>query len=94
MSKRPADQPAEHVAPVSERTGAVEAVEVTPENDGAPAEATDSMEILMLGAGQEVGRSCCLLNFRGKSIMVSPQPNHAAENLFLSSETAEPPRAP
>jgi len=64
--------PLEQVAPAADRVGGVEAIEVTAENDGAPAEATDSMEILMLGAGQEVGRSCCLLNFRGKSVMVSP----------------------
>ena len=75
--KRGAEQPLSDVAPASEREGGVEAVEVTPENDGAPAEATDSMEILMLGAGQEVGRSCCLLNFRGKSIMVSRRPNQS-----------------
>ena len=44
MSKRGADVPLEQVAPAADRVGGVEAIEA--ENDGAPAEATDSMEIL------------------------------------------------
>lgn len=30
---------------------------------------TDTMEIKVLGAGKEVGRSCCLVKFKGKCIM-------------------------
>ncbi|KAH6897627.1 mRNA 3'-end-processing protein YSH1 [Coprinopsis sp. MPI-PUGE-AT-0042] len=30
---------------------------------------SDSLKVTMLGAGQEVGRSCCLLQYRGKTIV-------------------------
>ena len=30
---------------------------------------TEVMEIKVLGAGKEVGRSCCLVKFKGKCIM-------------------------
>lgn len=36
-----------------------------------PAEESDLLSIRPLGAGQEVGRSCIMLEFKGKSIMVS-----------------------
>lgn len=31
--------------------------------------AYDNMEIMPLGAGQEVGRSCVILKYRGKTVM-------------------------
>ena len=35
-----------------------------------PAEESDLLSIRPLGAGQEVGRSCIMLEFKGKKIMV------------------------
>ena len=40
--------------------------EVTLEGEG------DILEIMPIGAGSEVGRSCILLKFKGKHIMVRP----------------------
>ncbi|CAL8088600.1 unnamed protein product [Orchesella dallaii] len=37
---------------------------------GAPAEESDQLIIRPLGAGQEVGRSCIMLEFKGKKIML------------------------
>ncbi|ODM89114.1 Cleavage and polyadenylation specificity factor 73, partial [Orchesella cincta] len=37
---------------------------------GAPAEESDQLVIRPLGAGQEVGRSCIMLEFKGKKIML------------------------
>jgi cleavage and polyadenylation specificity factor subunit 3 len=36
-----------------------------------PPEENDLLMIRPLGAGQEVGRSCIMLEFKGKKIMVS-----------------------
>ena len=64
MSKRPADYPAANAAPIGKEDGVT--TEAMTENG---ADAVDSMEILVLGAGQEVGRSCCVVDFRGKKVM-------------------------
>lgn len=34
-----------------------------------PGEDAPSLTVTMLGAGQEVGRSCCLLDYRGKKVV-------------------------
>jgi cleavage and polyadenylation specificity factor subunit 3 len=39
-------------------------------NEQLPAEESDQLIIRPLGAGQEVGRSCIMLEFKGKKIMV------------------------
>jgi predicted metal-dependent RNase len=38
--------------------------------EGPPPEESDLLVIRPLGAGQEVGRSCIMLEFKGKKIMV------------------------
>ena len=41
----------------------------------APAEGDDGdiLECIPLGAGQEVGRSCMQMKYKGKTVMVSPR---------------------
>lgn len=41
---------------------------ITTKRKGAIAD--DTLEIMPIGAGNEVGRSCVLMKFKGKSIMV------------------------
>jgi cleavage and polyadenylation specificity factor subunit 3 len=42
-----------------------------PENEFPVTEEEDILKITPLGAGNEVGRSCILIEFKGKKIMVS-----------------------
>jgi hypothetical protein len=44
--------------------------------------AGDLMELTPLGAGQEVGRSCLYLTFKGKTVMVRGLSSHCARPPF------------
>lgn len=49
-----------------------------------PSEAeTDTFTVTPLGAGHEVGRSCIVVKYKGKTVMVGPQPWRRAETRLL-----------
>ena len=65
-SLRPARPPADMAAPPIEiSAGMKRSIAAT----GAPTEGDDMLEIMPLGAGSEVGRSCVLAKYKGKSVM-------------------------
>ena len=53
--------------------GGIPAPEITVSKGSAkrsfPFQGDETLEFIPLGAGNEVGRSCCLLKFKGKTIM-------------------------
>lgn len=46
--------------------------------DAAAAATTEKMTVTVLGAGNEVGRSCVVMRYKGKTIMVSGERSLAA----------------
>ncbi len=44
---------------------------LSPETD-QPVDPTDELMFLCLGGGNEVGRSCHIIQYKGKTIMASP----------------------
>jgi cleavage and polyadenylation specificity factor subunit 3 len=49
-----------------------------------PAEENDLLLIRPLGAGQEVGRSCIMLEFKGKKIMLDCGENNILKSLVFA----------
>lgn len=43
----------------------------------------DSLEIMPIGAGNEVGRSCVILKYKGKVVMVNLQRNLNVKSLIV-----------
>ncbi len=46
----------------------------------------DTLEIIPLGAGGEVGRSCVLLKYKGKTVMVLESYNLTASLIVVSTQ--------
>ena len=62
LARPPADMAA---PPIEISAGMKRSIAAT----GAPTEGDDMLEIMPLGAGSEVGRSCVLAKYKGKSVM-------------------------
>ena len=42
------------------------------DDDDDPVDPSDELEFLCLGGGNEVGRSCHIIQYKGKTVMVCP----------------------
>lgn len=56
-----------------------------------PVDPSDELMFLCLGGGNEVGRSCHIIQYKGKTVMVRPRPSalhsRSPANLLLGSWT-------
>lgn len=57
----------------------------TDREEAAPAAVLQELVITPLGAGQEVGRSCILMQYAGKTVLVRPAPFCATLPLCTAS---------
>lgn len=48
-----------------------------------PVDPADELMFLCLGGGNEVGRSCHIIQYKGKTVMVRPIPIRLVVNSFL-----------
>jgi len=50
-----------------------------------PVDAADELLFLCLGGGNEVGRSCHIIQYKGKTVMVRPTFRFAKTLMFVTS---------
>ena len=62
---------------------------VTTEEDNEPVDPTDELVFTGLGGCQEVGRSCHILQYKGKTVMVSHTPVRCCDTDIAISSMPE-----